>query len=177
MNPGGGVDQDHRLLAFATLPHEFLDAQQILAASRVLGEFSHALAAVEFLDGGNDCFAFRLCVGESNSVRKVAIGNIDGGFHDSILQLFRFLVKGNGNTADCVDGSGVTIAVATFVPAQADICRFLTVQTAPYIRKLLIRIAPNSDLRIRNAWVRGSNPAARSPLGAIIVAPNADYCA
>jgi hypothetical protein len=50
------------------------------------------------------------------------------------------------------------LAVATFVPAEADICSFLKAQTAPYIRKLLIRMTPNNDLRIRNAWVRGSNP-------------------
>ncbi|MGD0503875.1 MAG: hypothetical protein ABSD02_14125 [Steroidobacteraceae bacterium] len=33
---------------------EFLDAHQILAGSRVLGEFGHALTAVEFLDGRDD---------------------------------------------------------------------------------------------------------------------------
>ena len=85
MNPGGGVDQDHGHLAFATLLQEFLNAHQILAGSRVLGELGHALAAVEFLDSSDDCFALRLCLGESNSVCKVAIGNINSGLHDSIL--------------------------------------------------------------------------------------------
>ena len=85
MNPGGGVDQDHGHSAFATLLQEFLNAHQILAGSRVLGELGHALTAVEFLDGSNDCFALRLCLGESNSIRKVAIGNINSGLHDSIL--------------------------------------------------------------------------------------------
>jgi hypothetical protein len=56
------------------------------------------------------------------------------------------------------EGANDAFTVTTFVPAQADICRFLKVQTAPNMRKLLIRMTPNNDLRIRNAWVRGSNP-------------------
>jgi hypothetical protein len=115
VNPGGGVDQDHGHLAFATLLQEFLDAHQILAGSRVLGELGHALAAVEFLDGSDDCFAFRLCLGESNSVCKVAIGNIDSGFHDSILQIEIFPVNVDGNTADCVCG---LIKLARVIPER-----------------------------------------------------------
>jgi hypothetical protein len=84
--------------AFSALLQEFLNAHQILAGSRVLGEFGHALTAVEFLDGGYDCFALRLCLGESNGIRKVAIGNINGGFHDSILLICIFPVKENRNT-------------------------------------------------------------------------------
>ena len=93
MNPGGGVDQDHGHSVFATLLQEFLNAHQILASSRMLGEFGHALTAVEFLDSSNDCFALRLCLGEPNSICKVAIRNIDGGLHDSILLVWIFSVK------------------------------------------------------------------------------------
>jgi hypothetical protein len=49
MNPGGGVDQDHGHLALRKLLQEFLDADQILAGSRVVSELGHAFAAVEFL--------------------------------------------------------------------------------------------------------------------------------
>ena len=98
MKPGGGVDQNHGHSAFATLLQEFLNAHQILASSRVLGEFGHALTAVEFLDGSNDRFALRLCLGESNSICKIVIGNINRGFHDSILSVRIFPVKNNGNT-------------------------------------------------------------------------------
>jgi hypothetical protein len=49
-------------------------------------------------------------------------------------------------------------AVATFVPAQADICRLLKGQSAFDLRNILIDMTPGDDLRIRNAWVRGSNP-------------------
>jgi hypothetical protein len=98
VDPRRGVDQDHRNSAFAALLQEFLDAQQILAGSRVLGEFGHALAAVEFLDGSDDCFALRLCLRESDGVRKVVIGNIYGGLHDSIIALTVFPVKAAGNT-------------------------------------------------------------------------------
>jgi hypothetical protein len=48
--------------------------------------------------------------------------------------------------------------VATFVPAQADICRLLNGQTAFDVRNILIDMSRANDLRIRNAWVRGSNP-------------------
>ena len=101
MNPGGGVDQDHGNLAFATLLQEFLDAQKILAGSRVLAELGHALAAVEFLDGSDDCFALRLCLGESNSVCKVAVGNINGGLHDSILSVRVFPVNDDRFSGGC----------------------------------------------------------------------------
>jgi hypothetical protein len=80
------------------LLQEFLDAHQILASSRMLGEFGHALTAVEFLDGSDDCFALRLCLCESNSVCKVAIGNINGGFQDSILSVLIFPVNDEKNT-------------------------------------------------------------------------------
>jgi hypothetical protein len=100
VNPGGGVDQDHGNLAFATLRQEFLNAHQILAGSGVLGELGHAFTPVEFLDGSDDCFALRLCLGETNSVCKVAIGNIDSGFHDSILLTSIFPVKVDGNTVN-----------------------------------------------------------------------------
>jgi hypothetical protein len=49
-------------------------------------------------------------------------------------------------------------AVATFVPAHADIGRFLKEQTAFGLRNILIDMSPANELRIRNAWVRGSNP-------------------
>jgi len=98
VNPGGGVDQDHGILAFATLLQKFLNAHQVLAGSGVLGQLGHTLTAVEFLDGSDDCFALRLCLGESNSVCKVAIGNIDGGLHDSMLSIGIFLVNDDGNT-------------------------------------------------------------------------------
>jgi hypothetical protein len=49
-------------------------------------------------------------------------------------------------------------AVATFVPAQADFPSFLQTTTAFGVRKLLIDMSRAEDLRIRNAWVRGSNP-------------------
>ena len=48
--------------------------------------------------------------------------------------------------------------VATFVPAQADFPRFSPTFTAFRVRKLLIYMSRADDLRIRNAWVRGSNP-------------------
>jgi hypothetical protein len=47
--------------------------------------------------------------------------------------------------------------VATFVPVQADFPVVLLSKIAFAVRKILIdRHRPN-DLRIRNAWVRGSN--------------------
>lgn len=93
MNPGGGIDQDHGHSALATLLEEFVDADQILAGSRVPGQFSHPLTAVEFLDGSDDCFALRLCLAESHCVRKLAIWNINGGFHDSTLSIMIFSVN------------------------------------------------------------------------------------
>ena len=93
MNPGGGVDQDHGILAFATLLQKFFHAHQVLAGSRVLCELGHALTAVEFLDGSDDCFTLRLCFGKSNGVLKVVIGNINGGLHDSILSIDIFQVN------------------------------------------------------------------------------------
>ena len=56
------------------------------------------------------------------------------------------------------DAACDAVAVATFVPAHADICRFLKLETAFDVRNILIDMIPNNDLRIRNAWVRGSNP-------------------
>jgi hypothetical protein len=50
------VNQNQGESTFATLLQELLNAHQILAGSRVLGEFGHPLAAVEFLDGGDDRF-------------------------------------------------------------------------------------------------------------------------
>jgi hypothetical protein len=50
------------------------------------------------------------------------------------------------------------LAVVTFVPAHADIRRFSKRITALDRRNLLIHMNPANDLRIRNAWVRGSNP-------------------
>jgi len=41
VNAGGGIDQDHGNLAFARLMQEFLYARQILAGSRMLGQFGH----------------------------------------------------------------------------------------------------------------------------------------
>jgi len=64
----------------------------------VLGELGHAFTAVEFLDGSDDCFTLRLCLGESNSVCKVDIGNINSGLHDSILSIGIFHVNDEGNT-------------------------------------------------------------------------------
>jgi hypothetical protein len=49
-------------------------------------------------------------------------------------------------------------AVATFVPPQADIGRRPKGSIAFGIRKTLIDMTHPKDLRIRNAWVRGSNP-------------------
>src|ERR1700722_2556195 len=100
MKPGGGVDQNPGPPAFSTLLQEFLNAHQILASTRVLGEFGHALTAVEFLDRSNDCFALRLCLGESHSICKVAIGNIKCGLHDSILSELIFPFERIGNTAE-----------------------------------------------------------------------------
>jgi len=100
MNPGGGVDQDHGNSAFATLLQEFLDAHQVLAGSRMLGQFGHPLTAVEFLDGSDDCLALRFRLGESNGVRKVAIGNINCGFHESTLSSRVFPVNDKWNTSD-----------------------------------------------------------------------------
>jgi len=98
VNPGGGVDQNHGILAFATLLQKFLNAHQVLARSRVLCELGHALSAVEFLDGSDDCFTLRLCFGESNSVLKVVIGNINCCLHDSILSVYIFQVNDDWNT-------------------------------------------------------------------------------
>jgi hypothetical protein len=101
VNPGGGVDQDHGILAFATLLQKLLNAHQVLARSRVLCELGHALSAVEFLDGSDDCFTLRLCFGESNSVLKVVIGNINCCLHDSILSVSIFQVNHSWNTGPC----------------------------------------------------------------------------
>ena len=49
-------------------------------------------------------------------------------------------------------------AVVTFVPPQADIGRLLKGQTVFGIRNPLIDMTHANELRIRNAWVRGSNP-------------------
>jgi hypothetical protein len=88
-------------LALATLLQQFLDTHQVLAGSRVLGELGHALTAVEFLDGSDDCLALGFCLRESNDIFKVAIGNIDGSLHDSFLSPFVFLdnAKRNPNRA------------------------------------------------------------------------------
>jgi hypothetical protein len=48
--------------------------------------------------------------------------------------------------------------VVIFVPAHADIRRFSERQTAFDRRNLLIDMTAANELRIRNAWVRGSNP-------------------
>jgi hypothetical protein len=48
--------------------------------------------------------------------------------------------------------------VATFVPAQADFQLVLLAKMAFGIHKMLIAMSRANDLRIRNAWVRGSNP-------------------
>jgi hypothetical protein len=97
VNPRGRIDEDHDS-AFSALLEEFLDAHQVLAGSRVLCEFGHSLAAVEFLDSSDDCFALGLCLGKSNSISKVAIGNINCGFHDSIITFIIFSVNVNENT-------------------------------------------------------------------------------
>jgi len=49
-------------------------------------------------------------------------------------------------------------AVPTFVPAQADFPFVLPTKTAFAFRKTLIGKHRWKDLRVRNAWVRGSNP-------------------
>jgi len=48
--------------------------------------------------------------------------------------------------------------VATFVPVQADFSSFSLTKTGFGVCKLLIDMSRVKDLRIRNAWVRGSNP-------------------
>ena len=51
------------------------------------------------------------------------------------------------------------ITVATFVlPTQTDYRGVFSTSTAYDIRKVLIDMSRVIDLRIRNAWVRGSNP-------------------
>jgi len=80
------------------MPQEILNAEQVLASSRMLDELAHALAAIEFLNRGDNCIALCLRLGEPNGVREVAIGNIYSRFHDSILGAHVFHVKGNGNT-------------------------------------------------------------------------------
>jgi hypothetical protein len=49
-------------------------------------------------------------------------------------------------------------SVANFVPAQADILRPSQTQAVFGVRKTLIGMSRSEGLRIRNAWVRGSNP-------------------
>jgi hypothetical protein len=49
-------------------------------------------------------------------------------------------------------------AVPTFVPAQAVFPVVLPTKIAFGVRKILIDNDHANDLRIRNAWVRGSNP-------------------
>jgi hypothetical protein len=65
----------------------------------VLGELAHTLTAIEFLDRGDNRIALRLCLGETNGVREVAIGNIYRGLHDSILRSYIFQVNDIWNTA------------------------------------------------------------------------------
>jgi hypothetical protein len=48
--------------------------------------------------------------------------------------------------------------VATFVPAQADLPSFSLTKTGFGIHNILIDMSRAEDPRIRNAWVRGSNP-------------------
>jgi hypothetical protein len=48
--------------------------------------------------------------------------------------------------------------VPTFVPAQADFPLVLPAKIAVGVGKILIDKRRRKDLRIRNAWVRGSNP-------------------
>ena len=48
--------------------------------------------------------------------------------------------------------------VVTFVPAHADDRGFSKQQTAFDLRNILIGIGRANELRIRNAWVRGSSP-------------------
>jgi hypothetical protein len=49
-------------------------------------------------------------------------------------------------------------AVPTFVPAQAVFPCVLPTKIAVDVRKILIDNDHANELRIRNAWVRGSNP-------------------
>ena len=49
------------------------------------------------------------------------------------------------------------LTVVIFVPAQADLPDFLQTETAFGLRNILIDMDRANDLRIRNAWVRGSN--------------------
>jgi hypothetical protein len=83
--PGGGVDEDHRDSTFPTLRQEVIHAHEILARSRVSGEFGHPLAAIEFLNGRDDRLALRLRPGEPHGILEIIIGNIYRRFHDSIL--------------------------------------------------------------------------------------------
>jgi hypothetical protein len=50
------------------------------------------------------------------------------------------------------------LTVPTFVPAQANFPSYSLTKTAFGPRKMLIDMSRAEDLRIRNAWVRGSNP-------------------
>jgi transcriptional regulator with XRE-family HTH domain len=73
----------------------------------MFGEFRHALAAVEFLDRSDDGFALRLGLGKSHGIRKVAVGNIHGGLHDSILRILVFQIEEIENTASQRSGLAV----------------------------------------------------------------------
>jgi hypothetical protein len=48
--------------------------------------------------------------------------------------------------------------VTTFVPTQTALADVSHVKSAFCVRKVLIDMTPDNDPRIRNAWVRGSNP-------------------
>jgi hypothetical protein len=58
--------------------------------------------------------------------------------------------------------------VATFVPAQADICRLLNGQTAFDVRNILIGMHRANDLRIRNAWVTGFESSLRHQFSRVL---------
>jgi hypothetical protein len=100
------------------LLQEFLSAHQILAGSRVLGEFAHTLTAIEFLDGSDDGFTLRLCLCESHSVCKIVIRNINGGLHESILPLRIFSVNRQRNTAGCVRPYRIDTGISTHYHCQ-----------------------------------------------------------
>jgi len=67
-------------------------------------------------------------------------------------------VKRNHEWTECSHAEPAAFTVATFVPALADIPSVSLTRTGFGIRKLLIGMIRAKDLRIRNAWVRGSNP-------------------
>jgi len=67
-------------------------------------------------------------------------------------------VTRNHEWTGCSHAESAVFTAATFVPSLADIPSVSLTKTAFGLRNVLIGMSRAKDLRIRNAWVRGSNP-------------------